>query len=159
MAAPLFRRVLKVVPGSKPKRWKRAWQRIAFPTGTHYSPNFTRRELECRCGCKTPLVIQRRLRLLALDLERLRAILGPIGIVSGYRCPARNKAVHGASQSQHLTGNAADLNVPAGKQDAYVRAALQVPAFNHGGIGVYPNGGVHVDRRGWVARWNDWVRS
>lgn len=33
-----------------------------------------------------------------------------IGINSGYRCPALNKAVGGVATSQHLKGEAADLN-------------------------------------------------
>ena len=47
-------------------------------------------------------------------LEPLRAYAGkPIVISSGYRCPALNRAVGGASQSQHLRGEAADLHLPS----------------------------------------------
>lgn len=47
-------------------------------------------------------------------LEPLRAFAGkPIVISSGYRCPALNQAVGGASQSQHLRGEAADLHLPS----------------------------------------------
>ena len=43
-------------------------------------------------------------------LEPARRSLGaPIIVTSGYRCPALNKAVGGVSNSQHLTGQAADL--------------------------------------------------
>lgn len=43
-------------------------------------------------------------------LEPARRALGaPIIVTSGYRCPALNKAVGGVSNSQHLTGQAADL--------------------------------------------------
>ena len=43
-------------------------------------------------------------------LEPLRVAMGhPVKIGSGYRCPALNKAVGGVSNSQHLTGQAADL--------------------------------------------------
>ena len=43
-------------------------------------------------------------------LEPLRVAMGhPIKIGSGYRCPALNKAVGGVANSQHLTGQAADL--------------------------------------------------
>lgn len=156
---PLFRRVWIRVPHSRPRRFRRGWQRIAYPTKTHYSPNFARKELDCKCGCTTPAHIEKELGKLARDLELMRDKLGPLGILSGYRCKARNRAVGGAALSQHMNGTAADLLVPRGRQDEFVRAANAVPAFLAGGIGVYPHGGVHVDRRGWVARWNSWTRS
>lgn len=49
-------------------------------------------------------------RELVRGLEKLRVIQGPIGIVSGYRDPAHNKKVGGASNSQHLYGNGADID-------------------------------------------------
>jgi len=42
-------------------------------------------------------------------LQPLRDHVGPINISSGYRCPRLNKAVKGAKNSQHLTGEAADI--------------------------------------------------
>ena len=43
-------------------------------------------------------------------LDPLRAQYGkPIKVNSGYRCPLKNKAVGGASQSQHIAGEAADI--------------------------------------------------
>jgi len=43
-------------------------------------------------------------------LEPLRVWYGkPITIGSGYRCPTLNKAVGGVKNSQHMTGEAADL--------------------------------------------------
>jgi zinc D-Ala-D-Ala carboxypeptidase len=45
-------------------------------------------------------------------LEIYRAVLSPGGVtvVSGYRDPAHNRAIGGASNSQHLYGTACDLN-------------------------------------------------
>lgn len=49
-------------------------------------------------------------RELVRGLERYRqAIGGPVVIVSGYRDPAKNACEGGASQSQHLHANAADI--------------------------------------------------
>ena len=43
-------------------------------------------------------------------LDPLREAYGkPIIVTSGFRCKALNKAVGGASNSQHLTGEAADI--------------------------------------------------
>ena len=45
-------------------------------------------------------------------LEPARVAFGaPIYVTSGYRCPALNKAVGGKPTSQHLRGEAADLQV------------------------------------------------
>lgn len=47
---------------------------------------------------------------LAFGLDRYRERAGgPVVVVSGYRDPARNSAAGGATNSQHLYGNACDL--------------------------------------------------
>ena len=49
-------------------------------------------------------------RLVINVLDVTRYFLGkPIYITSGYRCPLLNKAVHGAKNSQHMQGKAADF--------------------------------------------------
>lgn len=46
-------------------------------------------------------------------LEPLRSYANqPITISSGYRCKALNKVVGGARNSQHMTGEAADIHIP-----------------------------------------------
>ena len=46
-------------------------------------------------------------------LDPLRAALGkPIVVTSGYRCPALNRAVGGATSSLHMKGYAADIYCP-----------------------------------------------
>lgn len=54
------------------------------------------------------------LRVLAEGLERVRAVLGgrPIHVNSGYRCPALNLAIGGATKSKHMDGFAADIVCP-----------------------------------------------
>ncbi len=50
-------------------------------------------------------------------LDPARELLGkPITINSGFRCQEVNKAVGGASNSQHTTGEAADLSCSDNKQ-------------------------------------------
>lgn len=44
-------------------------------------------------------------------LQPLRDKLGPVHILSGYRCEALNKMVGGADNSQHTKGEAADIYV------------------------------------------------
>ena len=49
-------------------------------------------------------------QLVEYILDPLRERYGkPIHINSGYRCPALNKAIGGAKNSQHITGLAADI--------------------------------------------------
>ena len=50
--------------------------------------------------------------LTAYVLEPLRvAMKEPINISSGYRCPKLNEAVGGVRNSQHMTGQAADISI------------------------------------------------
>lgn len=73
----------------------------------YLSPHFQWWEL--RSGTSGPCLVRREL---LLALETLRASVGAaLSIVSGYRSPARNKAVGGAKNSQHLRGLAADIPV------------------------------------------------
>lgn len=72
-------------------------------------------------------------------------------IVSGYRSPARNAAAGGARRSQHMHGNAVDIDVSGLSPDE--RVALIGLASKQGftGLGVYDNS-LHLDlggRRAW----------
>jgi len=57
--------------------------------------------------------IENMTRLCANVLEPIRKHFGrPVNIRSGYRCPALNKLVGGAANSQHMLGEAADIEIP-----------------------------------------------
>jgi len=73
---------------------------------------------------------------LVLELEIMRSILGkPITITSGIRCPKQNALAGGVSDSEHLTGEGADLACPSsGDRYAMVNAALK-SGFRRLGIG------------------------
>lgn len=82
------------------------------------SPSFTlaeltRSEAAARRGLDNtppPEVIENLRALVLQVLQPLRNGLGrPLRINSGYRGPAANRAVGGARTSQHLTGEAADI--------------------------------------------------
>lgn len=126
----------------------------SYPNKTHASPHFTWAALECKCGCETPVSVRAELIKLARNLELMRRKYGrPIQVISGYRCPSYNTKIGGASNSQHMYGKAADLYSTQATQDGLEGAALAVSAFKGGGIGKYPAGGIHVDQRGYPARW------
>lgn len=58
-----------------------------------------------------PAVIE-RLRDTARRMEAVRRLLGnlPISVSSGYRSPRLNRAIGGAKNSAHMTGEAVDFN-------------------------------------------------
>src|SRR6478752_3641941 len=69
--------------------------------------------------------IYQNIKALANRLEVVRRLCGnrPIRILSGFRTPAHNKEVGGASQSYHLVGKAADIYV-VGLSPKQVQKAL-----------------------------------
>ena len=73
---------------------------------------------------------------------------GPIGVISGYRCPATNamlaaRSKQVAKNSYHVRGMAIDFRLP-GRQLAAVRDGAKALAL--GGVGYYPESDfVHVD--------------
>ena len=114
------------------------------------SKNFSRHEFACRC-CDRTEINQR----LVDALQELRDLAGlPVRVTSGYRCPEHNRAIGGATRSQHLLGTAADISVRGMTSAEMYRLAEDVEAFSNGGIGVYPDKGfIHVDVRDGRARW------
>ena len=73
-------------------------------------------------------------------------------VTSGYRSPAYNKSVGGATGSQHLLGNAADVLIKGIGRRQLINAVESYPDFKNGGIGKY-NSFIHMDVRNYVARW------
>lgn len=89
-------------------------------TFTQITKNFTLEELYASDTAKrkgidntpTRQAIVNLTHLAVKVLQPLRSGLKePISISSGYRCPALNRAVGGVSNSQHMTGEAADINI------------------------------------------------
>lgn len=73
-------------------------------------------------------------------------------VTSGYRSPAHNRRVHGATHSQHMYCAALDLFMPGVARDDLARFFFAQP--DRGGIGLYCHTrSIHVDvgrRRQWV---------
>jgi hypothetical protein len=91
-----------------------------------YSPTAIRLGIDNRPGS----VIIERLRVVAEGLEIIRNSLGeagsPIIIDSGYRCQELNKAVHGAWNSAHLWGWAADIRSKTWPSLAIAKRAIEI---------------------------------
>ena len=85
-------------------------------------------------------------------------------IVNGYRHPAYNEKVGGASMSRHLQGQALDLSIKDINDDGRVTQKDKQIVLDlleneiikgKGGIGKYPGTmSVHFDVRGFKARWD-----
>lgn len=110
----------------------------------YITPHFTRAELNYNAA---PPAVRANLEALASLLERVRSFLGvPLRVTSGYRSPATNAALAGASgTSQHLDGTGADV-VPVGLAigDAAQRLAGSTLRGEWGQVIVYPLGGDHL---------------
>ena len=115
------------------------------------SEHFDSSEFACKCGCgglNNGIGINTRL----VDvLERMRQLCAsPLELSCAYRCRTHNAEVGGVYNSQHIYGIAADVQTPEG----FTPEELYVIAEQAGadGIGLY-SWGVHVDVRGYPARW------
>jgi len=88
-------------------------------------------------------------------LNQLRALADrPIKINSGFRCHSHNYAIGGAINSFHTMGKAADIVIAGLTLGEMFELADQVEAFHNGGIGIYYRKGfIHLDNRGYKARW------
>lgn len=111
--------------------------------------HFSVREFRCHDNTDRILICQETVDI----LEAVRNYFGkPITITSGYRTPSHNKAVGGASGSQHVKGTAADFKV----QDVPTWAVVGYleDNFPKHGIGMYSTW-VHLDARGKKVYWKD----
>lgn len=90
-------------------------------------------------------------------VDELRASFGkPCVLLSSYRSPAYNRAVGGASQSQHVEFTALDIRVQGVSPQRVYDRLLQWRREGRfrGGLGLYPSAGfVHIDTRGTNAAW------
>lgn len=93
-------------------------------------------------------------------LNSLRAAYGkPLVVNSAYRSPEHNKAVGGVPNSYHTQGLAADIRpTEANKDDLRVLRDICNRLNAEGGVGLYDTF-VHVDARGYRARWDNRTRG
>lgn len=88
-------------------------------------------------------------------VDRFKQVQNAFGasvpIVSGYRDPERNARAGGARKSEHMHGNALDLDVSKMSTEDRVRLIQTASSLGFTGIGVYANS-IHLDigsRRAW----------
>lgn len=79
-------------------------------------------------------------------------LAGEFKINSAYRCVKHNRDSGGEKSSQHLIGKAVDIESPKYTGPELSRFVLQIPLFEHGGLGV-SDFWLHCDVRLVRARW------
>jgi zinc D-Ala-D-Ala carboxypeptidase len=95
----------------------------------------------------TPEVLTALTHLCEEVLEDIRRAWGPVVVYSGYRSPAVNAFVHGAHNSQHMLGEAADIYVPATDLYSLARWIVDhIPAWDQLILEFVSKSG----RQGWV---------
>ena len=106
---------------------------------------FDSREFASRDGAPSPYG--------PMNVKQLRLRFGkPLIVTSGYRSPEHNKAVGGVANSYHTKGLAADV-APMDAKDLNKLWQLADSMNVTGGVGRYDTF-VHVDRRGYAARFD-----
>lgn len=121
---------------------------------------FKKAEFECKCGkCQLPPGMPSD-ELIDVLCEIREHFGKPIRINSGYRCEIHNARVGGAKKSRHIVGDAADfivIGVPT--KDVY-RHVIEKYDDRPYGVAISINnsdknaGFVHLDTRGYRARWS-----
>jgi len=120
--------------------------------------NFNLSEFRCKDGAPVPDKYYTNVQKLAENLQKIRDIIDePLVIVSGYRTPEHNRTCGGATNSYHLSAQAADIR--CGGLDAVelrqvILDLIESGEIMQGGLGLYDTF-VHYDIRGTKARWDE----
>ncbi len=124
---------------------------------TASTAHFTINEFRSHDGVDVPVSIRGNVQALMEQLEVLRTEVNkPIRILSGYRSPEHNRSVGGATRSQHLCGQAADIQIQGmtpTEIHALIESLIASGRMRQGGLGLY-NSFVHYDIRGTRTRWS-----
>ena len=107
------------------------------------TPNFSRSEMACRCGCGLDEMDQEFMRM----LQALRDEIVPMPVTSGFRCDAHNNEVSTVKNGPHTLAKAADILISGERAMQLFEKARQI---GFSGIGLNQKGHhhrrfVHVD--------------
>jgi hypothetical protein len=164
-AHPLLRSYIQH-PWTKAARTSPAARRWLDKHG-YITPHFSWSSYACQDGTPVPAHLKHNAIRFHWRLEILRHRMGdvPMSVDGPYRTPARNKAVGGASNSQHMYADAGDFF--AAQVDRWVKQSktlhsrqdvlrLANKTFYNGGVGNETSGTLHLDSRGYKARFITW---
>ncbi len=116
------------------------------------SKNFSWKELQCKCGCKTAYISTQAL----IKLQRFRNLVGRSVVVNSVcRCPLHNARVGGVPNSKHRStilnpSSAFDVSLEGHNKDFLIACAIKA-GFK--GIGINYKTFIHIDDRARLARW------
>jgi len=96
------------------------------------TPNFSRREFACKCGCGFDDISMDLVRMLQYAREEAEA---PFALTSGCRCKAHCLAIGSKATSSHIKGLAVDVQAATSRKREQVLWALMQAGFNRIGIG------------------------
>jgi uncharacterized protein YcbK (DUF882 family) len=120
------------------------------------STNFNLDEFASADGTAPSGEVLKNLTELAKNLEVLRKHIGqPIRVTSGFRSREHNRKIGGATNSFHVLGMAADIQVSKMTPEQVAKAIELLIAegkMKEGGLGIYRTW-VHYDFRGTKSRW------
>ena len=120
--------------------------------------NFNLSEFRCKDGAPVPDKYYTNVQKLAENLQKIRDIIDePLVIVSGYRTPEHNRTCGGATNSYHLSAQAADIRcagLPPVELRQVILDLIESGEIMQGGLGLYDTF-VHYDIRGTKARWDE----
>lgn len=118
--------------------------------------NFTKAEFDSKDGAVMPLEVLQNVQKLAENLQKIRDKINvPLTINSGWRSAKHNRAIGGAKNSQHLSGNAADISsrhIPPAQLARIIKNMMDAGEIEKGGLKAY-NSWVHYDRRQVYVTW------
>lgn len=120
------------------------------------SKNFNSYEFRCGlgrpCSCQTTLIDKKLVEILQMIRDHWPG--HAVHITSGYRCPAYNRSIGGATGSYHSKGMAADITVDGVVPREVAKYAESIGVL---GIGLYETQAdgffVHVDTRTYKSFW------
>lgn len=109
--------------------------------------NFSLWEFECKDGTPVPVKYIPNVRMLARHLQQVRTFTGqPMRINSGFRTKTHNDFVGGEDNSEHLTGNGADIEstgLGAKQLGLIFEGLIRLDVIPDGELGVYIDGHIH----------------
>ena len=108
------------------------------------SDNFSKNEIECRCGCGQAIIDKNLYKI----LEAFRSFNGDKRMITHCvnRCPKHNRISDGVKNSKHVTGRAWDGHTHGMSIDDLHKSAQFAydKGIISGGLGFY-SWGIHID--------------